>query len=568
MAKTAKLGSSWLIALVVFFTLPALAAPADSTISGVVKNSAGKPQMGAVVEIFTSAATIPLKAFTDSQGFYSAKGLQPGTYFIKATANAFLPALRENVGLRAGAHMVVNMTLSTLVEAMEMLPTARKVKQDDDDWRWTLRSAANRPILRVLDDSPLVMVSSSDKSDDRVLKARVAFIAGSDGESFSGSDMKTAFNLEQSLFSTSSMQFRGNVGYNAGEATGTVRASYKHHFANGSAPELAFTARRLATPDSALHHAALNALALSLSDGFAMADFIDVNYGGELQTVQFRGRATAFRPFGGITAHLSRNTLLEYRYASTRPSTREEKGFDSSPADLSEANPRVSLQAGTPRIERARHNEVAISKHIGKNNLQVAYYADTYRNPVVSGVGEGDIDSGEFLPDIYAGTFTYTGSNFSTRGIRLVAQRKLADKLSATIDYSLGGSLGVQESGATLRTASFTDDYRHSLAGKLSCEVPKSHTRIISSYKWTSGRNNLTAVDAFNASAGAADPFLGIFIRQPIPGASFMPGKMEALVDVRNLLAQGYVPMIGADGRTLYLVQSARAIRGGVAFTF
>jgi hypothetical protein len=43
---------------------------------------------------------------------------------------------------------------------------------------------------------------------------------------------------------------------------------------------------------------------------------------------------------------------------------------------------------------------------------------------------------------------------------------------------------------------------------------------------------------------------------------------MEALIDVRNLLAQGYVPVLGHDGRTLYLVDSARSIRGGVAFNF
>jgi hypothetical protein len=43
---------------------------------------------------------------------------------------------------------------------------------------------------------------------------------------------------------------------------------------------------------------------------------------------------------------------------------------------------------------------------------------------------------------------------------------------------------------------------------------------------------------------------------------------MEALIEIRNLLAQGYVPVLGQDGRTLYLVQSARAVRGGVAFTF
>ena len=38
--------------------------------------------------------------------------------------------------------------------------------------------------------------------------------------------------------------------------------------------------------------------------------------------------------------------------------------------------------------------------------------------------------------------------------------------------------------------------------------------------------------------------------------------------NLRNLLAQGYVPVLGSDGHTVYLVQSARAISGGVAFTF
>jgi hypothetical protein len=43
---------------------------------------------------------------------------------------------------------------------------------------------------------------------------------------------------------------------------------------------------------------------------------------------------------------------------------------------------------------------------------------------------------------------------------------------------------------------------------------------------------------------------------------------MEAMLDLRNLMAQGYVPVMGQDGHTVYLVQSARAVRGGVAFIF
>jgi hypothetical protein len=57
-------------------------------------------------------------------------------------------------------------------------------------------------------------------------------------------------------------------------------------------------------------------------------------------------------------------------------------------------------------------------------------------------------------------------------------------------------------------------------------------------------------------------------VRQPFPRVHFMPGRMEAIIDLRNLLAQGYIPVVGPDGNVVYLVQSARSVRGGVAFTF
>ena len=75
-------------------------------------------------------------------------------------------------------------------------------------------------------------------------------------------------------------------------------------------------------------------------------------------------------------------------------------------------------------------------------------------------------------------------------------------------------------------------------------------------------------MDAFNASPGQVDPYLSVFIRQPLPASSFIPGKMDALLDLRNLLAQGYMPVAGPDGRNVYMVQSARSMRGGLAFTF
>jgi len=107
---------------------------------------------------------------------------------------------------------------------------------------------------------------------------------------------------------------------------------------------------------------------------------------------------------------------------------------------------------------------------------------------------------------------------------------------------------------------------RQAMAAKFSGTLPKARTRWIASYRYTGGRT-LTPVDLFNTSAGQSDPYLNLYIRQPIPG-SFLAGRMEVLMDLRNLLAQGYVPVMGQDGHTVYLVQSARSARGGVAFSF
>jgi hypothetical protein len=105
------------------------------------------------------------------------------------------------------------------------------------------------------------------------------------------------------------------------------------------------------------------------------------------------------------------------------------------------------------------------------------------------------------------------------------------------------------------------------LGVKVAGDVPRTHTRWVTSYR-AANQKSLTPVDMFDCSPGQMDPYWNVFVRQPIPGTGFLPGKMEALVDLRNLLAQGYVPVIGRDGRTLYLVQSARAVRGGLAFVF
>jgi len=548
--------------VVVALSIPACAGERSGAISGYVRDASGTPQMGALVEI-DGAAARTLTVFTDGAGFYSATDLLPGLYSIKVSAPSFLPSLREKVGLQPGSSLHLNITLNTLLNAIRVGPL--RGTADDDDWKWTLRSVANRPVLRVFDDPP-----AGAEQQDHDLKASLSFLAGSSATGYgSGSDVSTGFSVERSIFSVDRVGLSGNVGFGDSLPAVVLNAMYSHRLPDGSGPSMAVTVRRFAPSDPSLHSAALQALAFGAGDDFALGDVLELKFGSELETIQFLGRVTAFRPYGSIDLHASPNTVLAYDYATSLPNTRVDEGFDSAPSDLSQADPRVSLVNFATRLERDRHQELNLSRRIGKNNIQVAVFSDHVANTALIGTGEVSAAGGFLLPDAYSGTFSYAGDTLNAHGLRVVIERKLYSDLTATLDYACGDVLDLAKPDVELQDAGqwLTTQSRHALAAKFSGTVPATHTRWIASYRWVNG-SALTPVDMFNASPGQSDPFLNLLVRQPIPTLGFLPAHMEALIDLRNLLAQGYVPVMGQDGQTVYLVQAARSIRGGVMITF
>lgn len=548
-------------AVIVAVALPAWAGERPGAISGYVRDASGMAQMGAVVEIAASASR-SLTVFTDGAGFYSAGDLLPGLYSVKVSVPSFLPALREKISLHPGASLHLNITLNTLLNAMQLGPL--RGPTEDDDWKWTLRSMANRPVLRVFDDPA---VAEQPKPE---LKASLSFLAGSAADGYgSGSDMSTGFSLERSIFSVDRVSFSGNVGYGDGLPAAVLRAMYSHRLPDGSAPSIGVTMRRFAPSDPSLNYAALQALAVSAADDFTVGDILELKVGSELQTIQFLGRETTFRPHGSIDLHTSPNTIVEYDYASSLPNTGAEKGLDSSPAELSETDPHVSLVNFTTKVEHAHHQEVNVSRRIGKTNLQVAVFSDRVEDTALLGAGAVTAAGGFLLPDPYSGTFSYAGSTLNAHGMRVVLARKFCSDLTGTLDYGYGDVLDLTKPDVEIQNAQqwISTERRHALAAKFSGTLPGTHTRWIASYRWMNGPA-LTPVDMFNASPGRSDPYLNLFIRQPIPTLGFLPAHMEAMVDLRNLLAQGYVPVVGQDGQTVYLVQSARSVRGGVTISF
>ena len=116
----------------------------------------------------------------------------------------------------------VNLTLSMLSDPAAWLPAERrKPDEPGDDWTWTLRSAANRPILRMLGDGEVVSVSAADTPRNAQLEARVSAMGGNGG--FGEGGVRNVVALNRVAQDGSDLVIRGGVTAEPGAAGGRRR---------------------------------------------------------------------------------------------------------------------------------------------------------------------------------------------------------------------------------------------------------------------------------------------------------------------------------------------------------
>jgi len=81
---------------------PALAQSETASVSGIVRDRHGSPQIDALIQLMRADSSVVAVAHTDARGVFLLEDLLPGVYQLKASDETFLPSLREN--LRVIAH--------------------------------------------------------------------------------------------------------------------------------------------------------------------------------------------------------------------------------------------------------------------------------------------------------------------------------------------------------------------------------------------------------------------------------------------------------------------------------
>ncbi|HKD61979.1 MAG TPA: carboxypeptidase-like regulatory domain-containing protein [Terracidiphilus sp.] len=543
-----------LVALIVMANAPLYGASAG-TVSGMVRDSSGIPQIGAIVQLLRPDLTVIEAVYTDSKGAYSFANILPGRYAVKAMGTSFLPSLRENVRLRTSA--VVNLTLNSLFEVMQWLPAEpRSANTPKDDWEWTLRSAANRPLLRWLEDGPLIVVSDRQGGKPK-LKARL-MATGQEG-TFGESGERFTANVENTPSNSRALLARVDFAPNTNAGMESMLGFRQDLGFAGSVESMAAISIHPVIEGAGAD--GLEEAAMRSAETINLGDEFEINAGTQQVFARFIQNSpntiAAALPFASV-AWRGRNTTVSYRMA-TAP-----MGANQNESKATYYLPRVSMRRGALVLQHGMHQEISWERRTDTSGVSFRVFSDEIDNPVVEASGTAAAADGVLI-DPVSGMIRGAGQNYSSTGVIATAERRFGSN-AVSLAYADGSALVMPALprptlGQILSAAKprRTQMYAISLSGVLD----GTGTRWHASYRWQPA-DTVTQLAPYEV--GAMRPYLNLNLRQPIC-IRHDGMNIEALLNVSNLLAEGYRPYV-MNGGTVVFAQDQRSIGAGVAFTF
>jgi hypothetical protein len=317
-------------------------------------------------------------------------------------------------------------------------------------------------------------------------------------------------------------------------------------------------------------------MSASFDDSTRVAENVTLKYGMTMDSISFTEHLNYFSPYARLTYNPTADSTLELTYTSgnARPDLAAADNEDQDlQRDLNSLGlfPRISLRGGRAKIQRGEEYEVTYSRKTGSRTVHFSGYREAVQNLALSLMGPQDyFGTADALPDLFSSSSIFNVGNFASSGATVALTQELGPHVSVTAMYGATGALTVADrelvssSPDELRSM-IRQGRRQSATGRITAVVPHSGTHLIASYQWSGDRRWLTPGNLYSTQAFRPMPGMNLYIRQPIPG---LGKRVEATADLRNLLAQGYLPLSTADGQSLLLVQNPRSFRGGLSFIF
>ncbi|MBO0859016.1 MAG: TonB-dependent receptor [Chloracidobacterium sp.] len=583
--------------------LAAEAAPALAFVTGTVRDEGGKPLIGATVAVLESklGGKEVKSALTDAQGRFLA-GVSPGVYLLRAAAEGFIP--KRSISLVIDRQSKTNYDF-----ALRSKDTLVQKRGDSNDYRWIWASVP-RPVTNFDNRAEEEPVEMPDDVAERksFLAARSSFHglaqflavtsnapAGVSAPDFFGTNFAVSGSLGGN-FEIALIGQRG-VGDLAPQrlaAVATVRPASAHQLtamidygrigiSKALSPEtgVVFDADggagaqrrngRTANAASGSDRSLLDQISVSATDSWQVFRPLLLIYGFDYS--RFVGEmndrdsvlpriAVQYSPSSKVRVNAAVTPGSDQRLNSPDGFNSEniQASFESSPAE-------VANTSDSPIIDRSQRFEVGVERALGKGDTSIegSVFYD-----LISGHGVGLLAlpleaSPETQVTLQQVAQQITAMNGAARGVRVMLNRRLNSHMTASAGYSFGRGSRLNDEPISQLSPSelFKDGFFHVATAKLDLDLTERTGTRVSTVIRLSPSAVVFAIDPFAGRMSVYDPNINIYVTQELPSFG-LPGRWEALVDIRNLLNQG----LGVEDGGLQLARAfaGRTVRGGLAF--
>ncbi len=515
----------------------------------------------------------------------------PDHYSLKVTMAAFFPAIEKDILIQPGTQSLLAVHLSSFFSTIQVsYPPLENGSLLTDDWKWVLRTATStRPVMRFAGDLDTSQPTDASTRPSVFSETRgVLTVSAGEGGTTTGvanqADMGTAFALATSILGGNNFAVSGNLGY--GSQTGVpataFRTTYSRNMIGGS-PQVSLTMRELFLPGrlAAAMAGSENALPMlrtfsgSFDDHTKINDDITLRYGVTMDNVVFLDRLNYMSPYARLTYDLGNGAELDVTFTSgnARPELAGEPVVDGDlQQDLNALGlfPRISVVNSRTQVQRGNEYEATYSRKVGSRTYSATVDHESVTNSAVSVVGPvGGIAGVDILPDVFSNASILNAGNFQSWGYSGAITQKLGEHVSVTMMLGSEGALTIENaplvsgSPEELRTL-LHEAQRHVATTRVDATVPWTKTHVVASYQWSDNDRWATPGNVYSTQPNRTMPGLNVCVHQPLPGFA---RRVEATADIRNMLAQGYLP-VGMGSQQLILIETPRMLRGGLAFTF
>ncbi len=564
---------------------------------GSVMDAAGTPQMGATVQLLNRYERVLAKAITASDGRFVFAGLPLDTYAVRVSQPSFLPAFRDRITVKPGEDSYLQIHMATLFSNIQVtykIPAGTMT----NDWKWALRtSTATRPVTRFLPELKAKQPHEPAEPRAQIFSdthAMVRLNGGDAGMLDTGtafSDLGSIFALSTNVLGKNQLQIAGSLGQSS-DFTPSVRglaAVYQRNAENPfmNAPEVTLTISqfsRFGIPLSGPGQVpGLRIMSLNLYQVSDPLDNLHVEYGVTGQSVSYLQESARISPFARATLSLNPDSQIMAAFSdggrpdeltNHSPSLTSDQEF-SPTSDLSNALnalgrlPQMSSRNDRLVLQRTQSSELGYSRRIGARTYAISGFHEQVWDGQLNLSGNVSLlNPGSLLFDGVSKTSAYNIGGYTRMGLAASVTQRITDHMDVGLAFGRMGGFSTADPSHMLDGGLPSLEMGlHDVAGaKFRASIPVSGTRFTAGYGWIDS-GAFVPVHVFVTQNNIVSPGLNFGFQQPIPSLFGFPGHLEITADLQNLLAQGYIPLGGGADQML-VVQSPRAIRGGLNFIF